>query len=322
MNLAECGCGSYYTVSLEQGHEVNRLFRGRSNREVQGEEVVLVGLGHVDLNAAHENQVATAKICVHDGEHLVLHNRVGLLGELYHGGCGLLDLEAVRRQLGSQPGLLHVMLCAHASSHVMHHLVVGRDHCAASGGEAAVSLSEVLTDVSVRRKADVGAEENEDVPIFWHVRGKCGKACLAHKGRTTDAAEGENCAEVVLEDVWQMPDAVVNLVRAQGLAVDGVVLPQAIRIDGLGYPGCQSNAGESTWKGPLHAPEEGRARHWCPAQPRADLLLCCEGRGEALMCFTSPEDHHSGCQERADARPGHTGHTLPKALQALSHHGR
>mmetsp|Transcript_69841 Transcript_69841/g.204419 ORF Transcript_69841/g.204419 Transcript_69841/m.204419 type:complete len:433 (-) Transcript_69841:65-1363(-) len=98
------------------------------------------------------------------------------------------------------------------------------------------------------------------------------EAGLAHEGGPTNASHREAVAPVVLHDVREVPLLVVDLVRADGLAVDGVAHLQAQARQGLHGPAQHDLARNCAWKGLVQGVEAGRPGAGGPVQPAEDLV--------------------------------------------------
>jgi hypothetical protein len=64
------------------------------------------------------------------------------------------------------------------------------------------------------RDGAVRGEQNEDVAVVRHVRCVRAEARLAAEGNATEPAKREGRTEVVVEDVSQVTEFVINLIRA------------------------------------------------------------------------------------------------------------
>mmetsp|Transcript_68978 Transcript_68978/g.213303 ORF Transcript_68978/g.213303 Transcript_68978/m.213303 type:complete len:305 (+) Transcript_68978:164-1078(+) len=254
-----CGC------SREGRHEVQRLPGLRPDGEVQRHPVAGHRVRHVDLDATNEHQVAFAEVRVDDLEDLLLDDFVGLHGQLHHLIAGPRDFIAVRLQLRAQPALLHV-------AGIEGHRLAGGDlaegrNCGATGGRGGgLPRAQELPRLAAGREADVRAEDQHNMASVGHVCGEGPEAGLAHVRRPTDSPEEEARAVVPREDGGDVPRVTIDLVRADGLAVDDVVTPHAESVERLQDPGGHLGAGHCAGEArlhlsghaPLHRPKEGR----------------------------------------------------------------
>mmetsp|Transcript_80114 Transcript_80114/g.235636 ORF Transcript_80114/g.235636 Transcript_80114/m.235636 type:complete len:282 (-) Transcript_80114:47-892(-) len=227
---------------------------------MQGEPETWRGVGHVDLDAADEHQVTLAKVRVDDVEHLLLHDFVGLHRQLHHLLRGRGHLSAVRPQLLAQPALLQV-LRVKGELLARGHLAERGDGSAARRRVFGLPRAQELPRLSVRREADVRAEEQHDVATVRHVRGEGAEARLAHAGRAADAAKEEAGAVVLREERGDVPLVAVDLVGADGVTIDHVVAPHAEGLgcseDPEGHLGARHRAGEACLHRPAHVPLHG-----------------------------------------------------------------
>mmetsp|Transcript_17283 Transcript_17283/g.46909 ORF Transcript_17283/g.46909 Transcript_17283/m.46909 type:complete len:295 (+) Transcript_17283:194-1078(+) len=190
------------------------------------------GERHVDLDASHKDQVPTSKSRVHNVEHLGLDGVVGLHDQVLHRVDGLVDFVAMRLQLLAQPTLHHVLrVCWHPLAGTQ--LAICSYDRPTRSRQCRLPLAEELPQLAGRGDADVGTEDNEDVAAIRNVVGEGPKASLAYVGRSADAAKVEGLAVVPGQERREVPPVAVDLVRAEGLAVDRVAPVQAVRLDGL-----------------------------------------------------------------------------------------
>mmetsp|Transcript_75739 Transcript_75739/g.245150 ORF Transcript_75739/g.245150 Transcript_75739/m.245150 type:complete len:297 (-) Transcript_75739:1080-1970(-) len=190
-----------------------------------------VGVGHVDLDAAKEYKVAGSVVCVDDGEHLCLHGIVCPAGKVYHHIAGLGDLSSNRLQLLAEPALHQVFgVRGHARSG--RELALGGNDSTTGRRALRLAPAQEPSWLAAGREAYVRPEDDEDVATVWHVVREGHEAGLATVGGTADAPKGE-CPPVMLgQDGGEVARVAVDLVRADGLAVDGVLPRQAVLLDG------------------------------------------------------------------------------------------
>eukprot|EP00420_Gonyaulax_spinifera_P037057 CAMPEP_0197871978 /NCGR_PEP_ID=MMETSP1439-20131203/2236_1 /TAXON_ID=66791 /ORGANISM="Gonyaulax spinifera, Strain CCMP409" /LENGTH=187 /DNA_ID=CAMNT_0043490945 /DNA_START=177 /DNA_END=737 /DNA_ORIENTATION=+ len=179
-----------------------------------------VGVGHVDLDAAQEDQIPRAVVRVDDGQHLVLHGLVGLHDEVHHDVLRVGDIGHVGLQMCTKPALLHI-LGVSRDVRAGGELAVGSDDRPAGGRDLCLAGAQELAWLATWGEADVRTEHDEDVAIVRHMVRECHEAGLADVGGTADAAEGEGPSVVLCQPSAEMAPVAVDLVGADGLAVDG-----------------------------------------------------------------------------------------------------
>eukprot|EP00411_Alexandrium_monilatum_P121091 CAMPEP_0175650722 /NCGR_PEP_ID=MMETSP0097-20121207/9489_1 /TAXON_ID=311494 /ORGANISM="Alexandrium monilatum, Strain CCMP3105" /LENGTH=185 /DNA_ID=CAMNT_0016956671 /DNA_START=146 /DNA_END=704 /DNA_ORIENTATION=- len=185
--MTSSGLVSPSALSPERRHKVDGRLALSPDGEVKGHEETWRGVGHVDLDAAEEDEVSPAIVRVDNGEHLLLDLFVCLHYQVNHDLAGLGDLLAVWRQLAAEPTLHDVL---RISRHVRagSDLAMCGDDGTARRGEGGLARAEELAGLAIRGEANVRAENDEDMPVVRHVVGEGHEARLADVGGPTDAA--------------------------------------------------------------------------------------------------------------------------------------
>mmetsp|Transcript_61893 Transcript_61893/g.164569 ORF Transcript_61893/g.164569 Transcript_61893/m.164569 type:complete len:299 (-) Transcript_61893:326-1222(-) len=256
-------------------HEVDRGLPRPAQLEGAGVEVVLVGLGHVDLDPAEEGEVSAAELVVDHLEHRPLHHAVRLVGERGHGilggrdrrgHCPDLRLHEIHLQVVRRPA-------ARGRPAAASRRVVRADHGPARGRWAALSSAEALAHLSVCGDSDVGPESDEDMAVGGHVAREGREASLAGEGRSADATHREDIPPVVLHEHGHAAGFAVDLVGAEGRAKQRAIGGEAVLLQHANHTAVHRLA----WQGPGEVPVEGlvdwSSRRRAPGQPREDLAL-------------------------------------------------
>eukprot|EP00968_Pinguiococcus_pyrenoidosus_P027561 scaffold7381_cov310-Pinguiococcus_pyrenoidosus.AAC.107 len=187
------------------------------------------------------------------------------------------DALGVGKELITQPALLHVKFVRiRLAVDALEALLVGADYSAACRGAGALANAQVLAHLSEMGDADVGPEEDEDVPVLWHVVREGREARLPRKGDTRDASEREDLSEVQAEQVAHVPRLVVDLVAADRVAIQRVLSGHAILLMQHRHdPRHHRLARKCRRKAGYQALTQRRFGWWRPRQPlehRLDLL--------------------------------------------------
>eukprot|EP00408_Alexandrium_pacificum_P008301 CAMPEP_0171232352 /NCGR_PEP_ID=MMETSP0790-20130122/40366_1 /TAXON_ID=2925 /ORGANISM="Alexandrium catenella, Strain OF101" /LENGTH=249 /DNA_ID=CAMNT_0011698589 /DNA_START=197 /DNA_END=943 /DNA_ORIENTATION=+ len=223
----------------EHRHEVLGLHALRADGEVQWQEVARRGVRHVDGDAAQEHQVPGAVVGVDDGEHLLLHDLVELLHQGNHRVRRAVDLGDEGPQFVSNEALLRVA-GVRAEPRARRQLAVGGVEGPAGRGGGGLAPPLELARCAVGGVAEVGAEDHDNMPVVRHVVREGEEAGLPDVGHAAKAAEREHGAVVLGQQRGEVALVVVDLVRADGGAVDDVPPRESVGLqcgESLGHHG-------------------------------------------------------------------------------------
>mmetsp|Transcript_106212 Transcript_106212/g.342655 ORF Transcript_106212/g.342655 Transcript_106212/m.342655 type:complete len:230 (-) Transcript_106212:20-709(-) len=133
-------------------------------------------------------------------------------------------------------------------------LAIGGDDCPASGGGLGLSPTDERPGLTIHGEADMRAEEDDHMALVRHMVREGPKASLADVGCPANAAKRKHHAKVLREQSRDVSLVAVDLVGADGLAIDGVTLLHAVLPQGR-----------------QHSPEYGRTRQ-CSGETLLDNL--------------------------------------------------
>mmetsp|Transcript_129374 Transcript_129374/g.346968 ORF Transcript_129374/g.346968 Transcript_129374/m.346968 type:complete len:294 (+) Transcript_129374:422-1303(+) len=229
-------------------------------------EVIWDAGGQINLDAAEQAQVAVPELGVDGLHHAVLDHIVGLVGQRGHRILGPRDGLGVGCDLTLAEVHLHVVarrvravLGPAAATRV-----VGADHRPARRGDVGLALARDLAHLAILGDADVGPEGDQDVALVGDVAGERPEASLARERCAADAAHGEHLAPVVLQVYGHAVRLIVDLVRAERGAQQGVLDLEAVLLQDLQGPAVDRLTGKGTGEELVQRLVHGRLRGRAP----------------------------------------------------------